>query len=218
MELRPTPEEIVAAADRLRESVVFAAGADPTRIVADLMINDPRLERFRAELEQLAATITEQQAEILDLYAQVHEWLCPGCRSVFNGPPQGKTFDIDKAFLCPHCASTCRPHLKQLLIEEREQRAASDLAHEMEVGAYREVAEQAQRGVAAIAEREHAFLIQVAEDAHEYHKRAFLDREVDWQQCTHEPCVALREATRPREGTEEQQRAKDAYERVTRGS
>lgn len=200
----PSPDEIKEAAQRLNERFQDLTADDARMYAMTVMFGDRRVDRMVLEMVQ-------RDAKINILMAEVREWLCPGCNSVYSDLPGPKDNALTR-FRCPQCGSNVGLMNTIRLRKEREERRAERRNMEAKVAAFSALAAESSQAVAAIAQRERAFLIDVAEKAHEWH----LDHPnpYDWRKCRQEPCKMLYTATYDRETAEEQERAREAYERA----
>jgi hypothetical protein len=197
----PKPDEIKAAAQRLNERFQDLTANDARMFAATIMLGDERVERMLGHIGGL-------EAQIDVLAAEVREWLCPGCRTVYPEPP-GPKDSLILMLQCPNCGSVVGLANSVLLHEEKEQRAAERANMQSQINALHEVAQMASQRFMHIAEAETAFLKKVAETAHYTH-----DPPAPWQQCTREPCVMIQAAIG--DHTVEQERIKKMYEEATR--
>ena len=57
--------------------------------------------------ENALAAIDRLEKRVAELKAEVSEWLCQGCRTVYPGPPQAGTGCV----VCPRCGGDTQPRL-----------------------------------------------------------------------------------------------------------
>lgn len=83
--------------------------------------------RANEDIPRLITTIAAKDAELRELRAQVREWLCESCNTVYPGPPKPGVAGV----ICPNCGSLTGPRSSAEL--RRIQAENADLRRELAI-------------------------------------------------------------------------------------